>query len=544
MNKRVFVIAALLVAFLAEFPVTYAESASLLKIEHPDFSQFEVGVRARMETVARAVKIARDREPRDDAALSRAYGNLGMLYHAYSLYDPAEAGYRNAHALRPDETAWIYLLAYLLHGEGQFDRSIELYNRSLALDSGFLPARIHLAQAYFTTDRLDDAEREFAASSEREPRSAAALYGLGGIALRRQENEAAIEFYRRALDIEPGATQIHYNLAQAYRKTGDREAAKRHLEIRGTVKPSVHDPVLALMQAQKVTSQEYLKEGLTAYEEGRYADAVTAHELALTLQPDDPKTHLTLAWVMELAGDERDAMQHVDIALKLDPDYAQAHFSKGAMLEESGDDDAALAHYRQAVAGAPDSYPPRLLLANALMRDGAFAEAAEQYNVLAADQTGDVILFFRLALAQQRSGNCLAAVATISTALEEQQGSSTLMQTYARLVSSCPEADDATIKNSFVVAQRLLQGLRNMDSGETMAMAAAANTQFEQAIGLQEQIVRQLRSQNRSADFAQKNLDAYRDNRLASEPWPADADVYLPRRVNLRDRMALAGIGT
>ena len=152
------------------------------------------------------------------------------------------------------------------------------------------------------------------------------------------------------------------------------------------------------------------------------------------------------------------------------------------------------------------------------------------------------LTIFRFALAQQRSGNCLAAVATISTALQQQQGSSTLMQSYARLTSTCTGVDDATRERSFAVAQRLLQSLRNMDSGETFAMAAAANARFVQAIGLQEQVVRQLQIQKQPVDFAQKNLGAYRDNRPASIPWPANSDVYHPPRVNLQDRMTLAGI--
>ena len=196
---------------MAGFLGTRAESAvSLLEIEHPDFSQFETGVRARMEKVARAVEVAKNQLPQDDATLSRAYGDLGMLYHAYSLFDPAENGYRNALLLRPDETAWIYLLAFLMHGEGEFDQAIELYNKALGLNPRFLPARIHLAQAYFATDRTDESEREFITSFKEEPRSAAALYGLGGIALRRKNNEAAIDFYRQALEII-----VHFGIFQA-----------------------------------------------------------------------------------------------------------------------------------------------------------------------------------------------------------------------------------------------------------------------------------------------------------------------------------------
>ena len=39
----------------------------------------------------------------------------------------------------------------------------------------------------------------------------------------------AIELYRRALDLDPGLCEAHYNLATIYDRAGDPRAAIRHI---------------------------------------------------------------------------------------------------------------------------------------------------------------------------------------------------------------------------------------------------------------------------------------------------------------------------
>ena len=62
---------------------------------------------------------------------------------------------------------------------------------------------------------------------------------------------AAVSAFERALELAPEADWLHFRLAVAYGKTGDRDKAREHLAKRGTVRPQVPDPVLAAVEAMR-----------------------------------------------------------------------------------------------------------------------------------------------------------------------------------------------------------------------------------------------------------------------------------------------------
>ena len=67
------------------------------------------------------------------------------------------------------------------------------------------------------------------------------------------DHAAAIEQFEQALAVEPSASEIHYPLAQSYRKLGNLDKAREHLGQRGEGEVRYPDPlgsrVLRLAQA-------------------------------------------------------------------------------------------------------------------------------------------------------------------------------------------------------------------------------------------------------------------------------------------------------
>ena len=55
--------------------------------------------------------------------LMEAYGGLGQLYHAYELTSAAEASYRNANRLAPEEHRWLQLLGDLYDQTGRLEEA-------------------------------------------------------------------------------------------------------------------------------------------------------------------------------------------------------------------------------------------------------------------------------------------------------------------------------------------------------------------------------------------------------------------------------------
>ena len=86
---------------------------------------------------------------------------------------------------------------------------------------------------------------------ELNPAEAAAYGGLGRAASALGRHQEAIEYFTRALELQPRATIIHYQLALAYRRLGDMEAARAHLEQRGDKEIAYADPLLDAIEPLK-----------------------------------------------------------------------------------------------------------------------------------------------------------------------------------------------------------------------------------------------------------------------------------------------------
>ena len=82
----------------------------------------------RYETLTRALS---DRA--DAPELAAAFGQYGMVLQAAEFYDVAEPCYLNAQKLAPDEVRWPYYLAGLYKSRGETDKAEAAYKQALAL---------------------------------------------------------------------------------------------------------------------------------------------------------------------------------------------------------------------------------------------------------------------------------------------------------------------------------------------------------------------------------------------------------------------------
>jgi Flp pilus assembly protein TadD len=89
--------------------------------------------------------------------LSLAHKNLGITRHLAGDANAAEAEYRLALALDPDEPTVHNNLAVIAMSRGQLAEAERLVRRELALDPDHAPARDNLARILTATGRGDEA---------------------------------------------------------------------------------------------------------------------------------------------------------------------------------------------------------------------------------------------------------------------------------------------------------------------------------------------------------------------------------------------------
>ena len=349
-------------------------------------------------------------------------GELGRLYAAYGLWDAARPCFANALALARDSAAvarWHHYLGYVLERRGDLEEAVRQYERAVAGDPGDRAARLRGADLDLTLGRSRggrDRRSERLAGEEASPPPPS--FGLGRVALARGDPDAAITAFRRTLELQPEAGQVHYALAQAYRRAGRIDEARRHLERRSEARVRFPDPlvdslataarggafhklrgdeaVLAGRLGEAAAAyrraveaepgsfalQEVL--GLTLYQLGRPDEAARELTAALALDPDLPaalvpaeraRIRYALGGIAANQGQGELALEHFREAVRLDPGYAEAHLQVGNLLGAAGRLEEALAAFDRAVAADPDLAEARLQRATTLMDLGRFAEA-------------------------------------------------------------------------------------------------------------------------------------------------------------------------
>jgi tetratricopeptide (TPR) repeat protein len=377
-------------------------------------------VRTTLESASREVAA----KPQDASAV----GRLAMLLHAYQQHRAAAPCYAVASRLDAAAAAWPYLSGIVLTELGDHGPAVEEFRRALQRDPDSVAARIRLADALMQVRDLDASQKEYSALARDLPELALAQYGLGRIASLRGDSKAAVEAYRRAVELVPQFGPAHYALALAYRDLGLGDRAAPHLDAFRrfeTRRPSVGDLLMDRVRALRETARDLLAQAATLGEAGRLDEAIAVHLEALKLDPHSAQAHVNLISLYGRAGRPAEARSHYAAALRLEGSAADAHYNYGVLLASARQDEAALAaflkaldvdpfhaaapnnaaallararryaeasaHYRQALSNDPQHQTARVNLGRVLVLLGKPQEAMEQFKLALdrAERRGD-----------------------------------------------------------------------------------------------------------------------------------------------------------
>ena len=137
-------------------------------------------------------------------------------------------------------------LANLYASERDLDRARAELERAIAIDPGFAPASVNLADLDRATGRDADAERVLREALARAPDVAALQYALGLARVREHPPADAGEARGRAAHLAPDEPRYGYVLAVALHDTGQRPAAVHELEDVLRTHPENQDALDAL----------------------------------------------------------------------------------------------------------------------------------------------------------------------------------------------------------------------------------------------------------------------------------------------------------
>jgi tetratricopeptide (TPR) repeat protein len=187
------------------------------------------------------------------------------------------------------------------------------------------------------------------------------LWFKGLIRMRKNQADAAVPFFRMALQMKPDHDLSLEWLLSALMKSGRYAEAIDVAERTLALKPNAIHLMHALSQAQMRL--------------GEVPKAIRTLESATAISPRDPGTRHLLGQAYERAKRNRDALSEYREAIRLKPEFADAYDRSNRILLEEGRFSAAFKLCEQAFSALPLYGQARLQAAQALWMLGRIEEA-------------------------------------------------------------------------------------------------------------------------------------------------------------------------
>jgi tetratricopeptide (TPR) repeat protein len=519
---------------LSELPAPWQQR--LQAVPEADISGVErIGQDSITQTRARlAARVNAD--PTDSAELAEGYASLAALYQLFRIDAAAALCWDNARQLQPDEFRWHYYAGYLALTRGQSAQALELLERARTLDPDYPALDLRLGQLWLETNRLPQAQAALQRAASTPGLRAAALYYLGQLELLQRNYAAARDHLREALASNPDASEVHYPLAQAYRQLGDQALAREHLDKFKRREPTAEDPLVSELEQVLRTSRSDFGQGMQALRERDYDGAIQHFSTGLEIDPDNLAARVSYARVLYLGGQTDAAEQQLHTVLERDPGQPLAQLLLGVLAQAHAESGQAAARYRAVLELDPRHDGAHFFFANLLFNQGHYAQAAEHYgSALAVNPDIPPARLLKL-VARHRAGQPeqdTAQQLEQLLALHPEQPELKYALIRLRALSADPAVRDSV--RALNLANELAPGQPTPANIQALALAAAADGQFDQAARLQQQVVDMLGWMTGAAQSQaiRDTLDAYQEGVMPTQAvWPDDDPLLSPPPLN------------
>jgi tetratricopeptide (TPR) repeat protein len=507
-----------------ESPPAAPDGRPLLPISLPDLSKMAPSVRQQIREAHRSLSATIESREASTTSPAEAYGRLAKLLTAADYPDAAEPCFLNARMLAPNDHRWPYYLAHYYRKRGELDKAQAFFAQALDLRPDDVDTLVWLGDVALAQGRPDQAEPRFARALLLEPKSLSARFGLGRTALARQQYRRAAEYLEEVLKRDPEAAGAHYPLAMAYRGLGDAHNAEAHLRLRKNHEILPADPLIVELDELLDSPQAYESRGIRALNKQQWQEAETLFRKGLELAPDSAALRHRLGTVMYMTGDAAGAQAQFEQVVRTSPDYFLAQYSLGVMLHDKGRHAEAAERFRTALRARPGYTEARLRLATSLRRLDRASEALAHYDQVIDESPNQPEARFGQAMALVQLGRYREARDRLEADARAFPQQSLFAHGLARLLAAAPD-DRVRDGNRAIklVGQLLAREQRTLELGETMAMALAAATRYEEAARVQRDLMRGAEhgGLQQVVPRLAANLQLYERGEPCRIPWPA-----------------------
>lgn len=278
-----------------------------------------------------------------------------------------------------------YELGIRYFNEGRYDLAVEQLEKAISsLGPGdptyalgmFYAAEshVHLGTARFHAGDLDGAFRHFSVAVGENPTYPDLYYRMGVILHRRGELDESVAMLRRAIGLNERYFEAVCYLGIVLYEKGDREEADRAFALAlelgaenpGPISKFLSDhiagratdiPPLSELCGMIYTDTDFdalMREGIEAFNTGRYEHAAICFNDALSLHPDYADVRFKLGLALLRDGRHEQARAQLLEALRINDRYTEARFYLGISYLDEKMYREALPHFERAAGEKPD----------------------------------------------------------------------------------------------------------------------------------------------------------------------------------------------
>lgn len=256
------------------------------------------------------------RTARSSLARGKAYVDLARWYERNNAPEKATDTYRKSlgeKLWRKDMYAVHVALGDLYLKALQYAPAIESYQEAVLLIPRTEAAHLGLAAAYEQSELFELARQEYLGILKRDSGSFEANFGLASLYLRQGLNTPAMECYRQALLLRPGA-DVYRKMASCAENAGDIALSAAMLR--------------QIISAER-TYEDNLQLGRSYEELKKFKESEEAYSLAIQLDPGRMEGYIALSLLYMRSGNVTPAEKLLQIAQVKAPDQGLPHFFAG-----------------------------------------------------------------------------------------------------------------------------------------------------------------------------------------------------------------------
>lgn len=365
-----------------------------------------LGVRASAQLPEACKPPASAAHPPAGTPPARVYDAEGAWFAERGNLSCAAAAFRQALRLEPHSPEAHFDLGLVRQRQHESAAAIAEFRAALQYDPALLQAHCALGTAL-----SDPAEKEgeFRKALESDPNQVCALDGLAQVLLNGGRYDAALGYWRQAVQIQPEAVDLQLSLATATYKAAKARKDDGLPEMEGLRVTDAIQLFAKLLQSHPDLTQAHYILGDIYAEERRFREAadeyrvvtrqdpansdalrgeaeallnVNAYPDALlparsfvSRMPNDASAHVMLGMVYRGLGDYAKAEPELALGAAKEPDNFEAQYQLGFVLARLGKLQQALPRLRKAVELKPDEKSAQFQLATVLRALGQKQEA-------------------------------------------------------------------------------------------------------------------------------------------------------------------------